>query len=101
MVGPKPLHGQHIFGEIDHADDLDLDYPTRCLPPKKYLVPTREVLLSYRLDGTHFEVHASPPPTVVLGIHTCDLHAIELFDRIFSQSYVDQHYQKHRENTLL
>ncbi len=101
VVGPKPLHGQHIFGEIDHADDLDLDYPNTVLPPKKYLVPTREVLLSYRLDGTHFEVHASPPPTVVLGIHTCDLHAIELFDRIFSQSYVDQHYQKHRENTLL
>jgi len=101
VVGPKPLHGQYVFGEIQSADELDLNYTTTVLPPKKYLVPTREVLLEYKTDGTHFETRIEPQPTVVLGVHACDLHAIELFDRIFSQSYTDQHYQAHRDNTVL
>jgi sulfhydrogenase subunit beta (sulfur reductase) len=34
-------------------------------------------------------------------VHTCDTHAIKLFDHIFGQGFTDQHYQAHRENTIL
>jgi sulfhydrogenase subunit beta (sulfur reductase) len=101
VVGPKQQHGQYLFGEVETADDLHLQYPSSILPPKKYLVPQREVLLSYRLDGSYINAPIDPQPTVVLGVHTCDIHAIKLYDRIFSQGFQDQHYRAHRENTFL
>ncbi|MBM3123038.1 MAG: hypothetical protein FJZ97_12775, partial [Chloroflexi bacterium] len=52
VVGPKPLHGQHVFGEIHGAAEIDLDYPTTVIPPKKYLFPQQEDLLTYKLDGS-------------------------------------------------
>ncbi len=101
VVGPRPLHGQHIFGDIHSADDLDLAYPTTVIPPKKYLLPQREELLSFRDSGSHVTPQLEPVPTVVLGLHTCDLHAIHLLDRVFSQGFADQHYLARREKTLL
>lgn len=101
VVGPKQKHGQYMFDVIENVADLALLYPTTILPPKKYLVPQKEVLLNYHLDGGRLETAALPPPTVILGVHTCDLHALKLFDRIFSQGFTDQHYQAHRENVTL
>lgn len=101
VVGPQRKHGKYVFDVIGNADELCLDYTSSVLPPKKYLVPQREVLLRYRLDGSHMEAAIDPEPTVVLGIHTCDVHAIKLFDRIFSQGFTDQHYQAHRESVYL
>jgi formate hydrogenlyase subunit 6/NADH:ubiquinone oxidoreductase subunit I len=101
VVGPKPLHGQHIFGDIQSAAEIDLDYPTTVIPPKKYLFPQQEDLLTYRLDGSPPQVVQDAEPTVVLGLHTCDLHALHLLDRVFAQTYVDQPYMARREKTTL
>ena len=101
VVGPKPLHGQHIFGEIRSAQELDLGYPTTVIPPKKYLLPQREQLLTFSEGGRHVEALVNPQPTVVLGMHTCDLHAIHLLDRVFGKGYADQHYQARRQQTVL
>ena len=101
VVGPVEKHGQFIFDEITSVDELRLDYPPTVLPPKKYLVPPREVMLQYGLDGSRIEATIETEPTVVFGIHTCDLHAIKLLDHVFSQGYTDQHYQTHRLQTYL
>lgn len=101
VVGPKPLHGQHIFGEVHSADEMELGYPTTVIPPKKVLFPQREDLMRFEDGGQLVEAQLDTTPTVVLGMHTCDLHAIHLLDRVFSQTYADQHYQTHRDNTLL
>ncbi len=101
VVGPKPLHGQHVFGDIHSADEINLAYPTTVIPPKKYLLPQREELLSFSDAGSHLAPHLEPVPTVVLGLHTCDLHAIHLLDRVFSQGFADQHYLARRAKTVL
>lgn len=100
VVGPKPLHNQFIFGDIHSAKELSLDYPTTVLPPKKYLLPQREVLVRFSSDM--FEAAVDDiQPTVVLGVHTCDMHAIELLDHIHETGYADQHYKAHRDNITL
>jgi sulfhydrogenase subunit beta (sulfur reductase) len=101
VVGPTPLHGQHIFNEVQSADQLELGYPTTVIPPKKYLFPQREGLLRFEDGGRSVVPTLEARPTVVLGMHTCDLHAIHLLDRVFSRDYPDQHYLAHRDNTLL
>jgi formate hydrogenlyase subunit 6/NADH:ubiquinone oxidoreductase subunit I len=101
VAGPKPIHGQYIFGEVHSADEFDLNYHTTVLPPKKYLLPPVEELFSFKTDGSLIEPVLNPQPTVVLGVHTCDLHAIQLLDRVFERGFADQHYRAHRENTVL
>lgn len=101
VVGPKPKNGQYVFAEIETAVEMALDYPTTCVPPKKYLVPQQETLLRYHLDGSHIQAVIETEPTVIFGIHTCDVQATRLFDQIFSQGFADQHYRARREDIYL
>jgi sulfhydrogenase subunit beta (sulfur reductase) len=101
VVGPKPLHGQYIFADIQSAGELAMDYSTSVIPPKKYLLPQREEIAHF--DGKQLEavIDGASQPTVVMGVHTCDMHAILLLDRIHERGYADQHYLARRENTIL
>lgn len=101
VVGPQPQHGQYVFGDIQSAEELVLDYPTTVLPLKKYLLPPRETLLHFKNNGSHIGAQIDPEPTVVMGVHTCDMHAIQLLDRVFDTGYADQHYRARRENITL
>lgn len=101
VVGPKSRHGQYVFDDIHTADELVIDYPTSVLPPKKYLLPPREELFRFQDNGMQFEVNTGSVPTVILGVHTCDMHAIQLLDRVHQTGYSDQHYLARRENTYL
>ena len=101
MIGPRPLADQTVFDEIHSAAEVDLSYATTILPPKKVLLPQREVMARFTTDGATVEPVFDEQPTIVLGVHTCDLHAIALLDRVFGQGYADQHYLARRENTTL
>jgi sulfhydrogenase subunit beta (sulfur reductase) len=101
VVGPKPAEGQYIFADVESPDELYLDYTQTVIPPKKYLLPQREELMRFNSDGSHIEPILDAKPTVVLGVHTCDLHAIQLLDKVLSTGFIDQHYQLRREHTVL
>ncbi|HKZ84641.1 MAG TPA: 4Fe-4S dicluster domain-containing protein [Anaerolineae bacterium] len=101
VVGPRPVDGQYVFDDVRSTDELHLDYTQTVIPPKKYLLPQREELLRFKMDGSQIEPTFDGRQTVVLGVHTCDVHAIQLLDKVFNTGFVDQHYRKRRENTLL
>ncbi|MBZ0274989.1 MAG: 4Fe-4S dicluster domain-containing protein [Anaerolineae bacterium] len=101
VVGPQPRHGQFVFAEITDPADLALDYPTSVLPPKQYLLPPREVLFKFQNKGMQIKANIESVPTVILGVHTCDMHAIKLLDHIHQNGYTDQHYRAHWNNTYL
>lgn len=101
VVGPRPVDGQYIFDDVESPGELHLDYTQTVIPPKKYMLPQREELMRFKLDGSQLEPIFDGQPTVVLGVHTCDLHAIQLLDKVFGSGFDDQHYRARRENTLL
>ena len=105
VVAPRPVAGEYIFAELESPDDgalaLHLDYTQTVVPPKKYLLPQREEVARFNLDGSVIAPVLDAPPTVILGIHTCDLHAMQLLDKVFETGYGDQHYRKRRENVWL
>ena len=101
VAGPKPFHGQFMFGDVEEAGELQLDYKQTVLPPKKYLLPQREELVSFSTDGSRIEPVFDEQPTVLMGVHTCDLHAIKLLDKVMGHGLTDQHYQRRRESTVL
>lgn len=47
------------------------------------------------------EANIDAQPTVILGIHTCDMHALTLLDKVHATGYTDQHYQARRDATYL
>jgi len=101
VVGPRQKKKQFVFGPIENPDDLRLDYNTTILPPKKYLFPQHETLFQFNAESFNVEPVIDNQPTVILGIHTCDLHSFQLLDAVFQKTYRDEHYWTRRENTIL
>ena len=103
VVGPVAKGPQFVFGQIEDPADLRLDYNTSILPPKKYFQPPEERMMTFKRNNgeTTVETVIEADPTVILGIHTCDLHALRVLDEAFTQGYPDAHYLKRRRQTLL
>jgi len=112
VVGPQAKGPRFAFEPITDPAQLRLDYHTTILPPKKVLQPPQERLATFTLPPRfrggqeggrepHVEPVIEARPTVLLGVHTCDLHAIRLLDRIFSQDYPDAHYLERRRQTII
>lgn len=94
VFGPVPVDGAFTFAETKAGQSIPLDYPSSLLPPKRVVIPPEETLLTFGGGGT--EAQLARDPFVVMGVHTCDLHAIGLMDHIFEQGVPDQHYTARR-----
>ncbi len=102
VVGPQAKGPKFAFGPVAEPAQLRLDYNTTILPPKKVLQPPEERLATFTLgEEPHVEPAVEADPTVLLGVHTCDLHAIRLLDRVFSEEYPDAHYLERRRQTVI
>jgi ferredoxin len=102
VVGPQAKGPKFAFGSITDPAQLRLDYCTTILPPKKVLQPQCERLAKFTMGSTpSVEPVIEARPTVLLGVHTCDLHAIRLLDRAFSADHPDAHYLERRRQTLI
>ena len=102
IAGPTKDKGGYAFQEITHPAELELEYTTTILPPKKYLLPIQEVL--FKFDNSNGGVLESPPqarPTIIFGMHTCDLHAVQLLDQVFSAGHSDPSYVERRKQTMI
>jgi ferredoxin len=102
VVGPVSKGIKFAFGQIEDPADLRLDYDTSILPPKKQLQPQEERMMTFTQTGKPaVEMVLDATPTVLLGVHTCDLQGIRVLDEAFSQGYPDAYYLERRAKTLL
>jgi len=100
--GPVQTNGGYSFQVIEDPEDLKLEYTTTILPPKKFLMPPKETLFEFD-DAHNGKIHVPEmdPPTVIFGVHTCDVHAIQLLDHVFSTTYEDPNYTNRRKQTII
>jgi sulfhydrogenase subunit beta (sulfur reductase) len=86
---------------VDPAD-VRLDYTVTVLGPKKFLWPSRQKLMTYSLVG---DPNPQPviehEPTVLFGVHPCDVTAIQTLDAAFSKDIADPHYLARRADTAV
>jgi formate hydrogenlyase subunit 6/NADH:ubiquinone oxidoreductase subunit I len=102
IAGPVQKNGGYAFETIEHPEELRLEYPTTILPPKKFLLPVKETLFEFEDARNGKTKSPNPePPTVILGVHACDLHAIQLLDQVFSTGQVDANYVNRRAKTAI
>lgn len=127
VIGPQVIDSAVVYREVDAVSQLPLgfvdrqdggfyrletasdggyfDYVVGPESLKKYLFPSRETLLeSIRKNGT-WEMAPPPvdaPPLAVIGVRSCELHALEIQDRVFlGGPYVDPGYQARRQKLFL
>ena len=109
IVGPVRAEKGFAFDDITNVEQLVLDYTTTVLPPKKYFLPQRETLFEFHTDTTDDgsrsidvkPVYEGVQPTVIFGMHTCDMAGIMLYDKVFSEGFADEHYIQRREQTYI
>lgn len=101
LYGPKRLdNGVTAFGPIRTASELTLDYRRTQLPPKKYLFPFRETVLTHRF-GQYQQTEQAPEPLVLFGVHPCDLKGLAYLDRVFLADRPDPCYLARRRSLTL
>jgi len=100
VVGVQAKNDKFAFGELTNADDLRLDYDVSILSPRKYVLPQKEVLLSFKVGGDSQTVH-DDAKLILLGVHPYDMIAINQMDELFSQGEYDTHYMERRKNITI
>ncbi len=128
VVGPTRREGAIVYEEIASADELPagwteiqeaatyrlerrddearFGYPVGPQSWKRWLLPARMRLWQARRDdeGRAEFLEEAPPerPFALLGVRSCDLHAITIQDRVFLEgAYVDRDYSARREGAFL
>ena len=126
-VGPRVVDGAIVYGDLEGAEDLShgyidsqdggyyrlvqdrqagvFDFVVGPNSLKNYVFPPRDTVL--RADRTDDTWEYSSPETpseriAVIGVRSCDLHALAISDRVFLEGpYVDPAYQARRDNLFL
>jgi sulfhydrogenase subunit beta (sulfur reductase) len=102
VIGVKQKDSRFAYDKLDSASDLRLDFDEAMYSPKQYLLPSREVLLTYApKDASSCEPAFADADQAIIGIHPGDLAAIAMLDKAFSEGQFDSHYCTRRQKTTL
>ncbi len=110
VIGPKQVgidkDGKpiHHYLPVRSADEIDLEYETTAYSAKGYFLPFKETLSEYDFDdeGWRQEIHYEARPRAIIGLHSCDIHALLKLDKVFIKDYYPSpYYISRRKNTFL
>jgi len=102
VYAPKARGKHFVFDRITDPSQAEFGYIRTILPPKKYLMPTEEKLVIFKLEGEpSFDENIDAPKQVIAGVRPADIRAIELLDKVMSSGKPDRNYNARRENTII
>jgi ferredoxin len=122
VVGPRLSEEAIVFDDIDSVAQLPIgvidqqdggkyrlqkdsnagyfDYVVGPHSLKNFLFPTRETVLECKRTNGKWRMQPPPPPDkplAVIGVRSCDLHALQVQDQVFLEGpYVDPGYSARR-----
>lgn len=95
----------HAFEETAGFDDLKLDYPTTRIPAKRWFLPYRETMATFRMDGRDWQKTIEQPlerPHAFFGLHACDINALNRLDKVLLHGvYPMPSYAARRANMFI
>ncbi len=111
IVGPvrtgTDRHGKplYAFEQVSDFHKLQLDYTTTKLPAKRYFLPFREELASFRIDGNDWHKvvdYNCDRPYIFFGLHACDINALNKLDKVLLGGvYPMPYYAAKRKNMFI
>jgi formate hydrogenlyase subunit 6/NADH:ubiquinone oxidoreductase subunit I len=97
LHGPlRGADGVVRFAPLTPGQQPDFTAVRTLLPPKKYLLHPLETILTYHADSGYQEPAETLKPLILLGLHPCDLAAINYLDRLFLSEAPDPLYATRR-----
>jgi ferredoxin len=102
-----PIKDEDIwtYEAVNTPEDIDLEFLTTALSPKKIIFPQREVYFEFEKDDNDDpnikQTIPEDDPTIVFGVRPCDAKAITLTDLVFGGDFEDVYYWKRRNQTYL
>jgi ferredoxin len=105
--GDEQQPGSYRLGRRD--DDALFGYAADLISWKTAMFPARELVWSgatttegFTADPAHSANPLGEPPYALLGIRSCDLHALAIHDRVLQErAYPDAHYAARRQDAFL
>jgi ferredoxin len=103
VYAPVKRGGGFVFAQPSRWSDVQMKYPRTILPPKKFLLPPREVTFVFNpQEGYRDLVAEAAKPVVLFGVHPYDIFGLNILDRVFAQGkYVDPYYMARRQSTTI
>ncbi len=102
VMAPVKKENLFVFSEIDDPEEVCIEYMPTILPPKKYFMPQKETLGKFTFGKTEFDSSAvETRPTVIFGVHTCDIEGIECLDIIFNEEPRDPYFVKRKKDIII
>ena len=102
VIGVRRREGKFAFDRIQSPGELCLDYDVTLLPLRRFLLPPRETVFRYSLEGgVELEPVVDSPARAIFGVHPYDIWALELLDAVYGGDEPDPGYARRRENTLI
>lgn len=104
VVGPKKKQTSWVFDKIEDPKELDLDYVSTILPPRKYFTPPKdEVILEFNLTTGKLAVSKIEPEKelILLGVHPCDMQGLLRLDICFEEGNPDSTYLARRAKSTI
>lgn len=110
IIGPKKIGVNkdgdpiHQYLPIAGFDELDLGYETTEFSAKTYFLPYQETLSSYDFeeDDWNQEIGYRIQPRAIIGLHACDINALNKLDKVFAKDFFPSpYYISRRKNTFI
>jgi sulfhydrogenase subunit beta (sulfur reductase) len=89
-----------LFDYINTPDEVIFEFKPTVLSPKKFFFPQEETILEYTADGK-VSAKIEAEPLLLFGVRPCDVNAIKILDKAFSESHGDPNYLAKREKSIV
>ena len=100
VIGVQAQGDKFNFASLESAKDLRLDYDVTLRPPKQFVQPNVETLLTFEVGGGYKSQYDNEK-FILIGVHPYDMIAINQLDELFSQENCDSHYVTRRRNATI
>ena len=105
VIAPtKGLEDETHFQKINDTDEIFWEYTHDIYPTKNFFFEQEEDLLKFNLNGKLKieEFPASKQKTVIFGVRSCDVKALQYTDLFFSHyNYSDKYYLEKRRDSII
>ncbi len=95
----------YAFEEAEEFDDIDLQYTTTRMPAKRFFMPFRETMATFRVEGKDWDKQIGfniDRPFIIFGMHACDINALNKLDKVLLGShYPMPYYAAKRKNMFI
>jgi sulfhydrogenase subunit beta (sulfur reductase) len=103
IYGPKKIGGLYSFQEFGKSAEMSFASARTMIPPKKLFLKLKERMFTFdeRKGNYYEETLEGGEKIVVFGMHSCDIYALKLTDRIYMDAFPDKYYRMRRENAVI